>query len=129
MQNSIIYREESAQIYGAIFEVHKRLGPGLLEKAYQEALSLEFQYRKIPFEREKQFNIYYRNNKLETCYIADFICYDKIIIELKAVSAITDVHKAQVVNYLTIANYKLGILCNFNDRFIKPIRIINNEIP
>lgn len=128
MQNSIIYREESAQIYGAIFEVHKRLGPGLLEKVYQEALALELQYRNIPFEREKQFDIYYRNKKLDTYYVADFVCYNKIIVELKALSEITDVHKAQLVNYLTITNYKLGILCNFNERFIKPIRIINNQI-
>ena len=115
MENKIIYKEESAAIIGAIFEVHKRLGPGLLEKVYQEALALELQYRNIPFEREKQFDIYYRNKKLDTYYVADFVCYNKIIVELKALSEITDVHKAQLVNYLTITNYKLGILCNFNE--------------
>ena len=128
MENKIIYKEESAAIIGAIFEVHKSLGPGLLEKVYQEALALELQYRNIPFEREKQFDIYYRNKKLDTYYVADFVCYNKIIVELKAVSSLNDVHYAQVANYLSITKYKLGILCNFNEKYMKPIRILNNTI-
>ena len=79
----IIYKEESANIVGAIFEVHKRLGVGLLEKVYQEALEIELKIRNIPFEREKRYDVYYRNQKLNTNYIADFVCYDKIIVELK----------------------------------------------
>ena len=128
MENKIIYKEESAAIIGAIFEVHKRLGPGLLEKVYQEALALELQYRNIPFEREKQFDIYYRNKKLDTYYVADFVCYNKIIVELKAVSSLNDVHYAQFANYRSITKYKLGILCNFNEKYMKPIRILNNTI-
>ena len=123
----IIYKEESAKIVGAIFEVHKRLGVGLLEKVYQQALEIELNLRNIPFEREKRFDIYYREQKLDTQYIADFVCYDKIIVELKAVSELSDVHKAQVRNYLTITNYDLGILCNFNELYIKPVRVLNSN--
>lgn len=123
----IVYQDKSAQIYGAIFEVHKRLGVGLLEKVYQEALALELNLRNIPFEREKRYNVYYRGQKLDAQYIADFVCYNKIIVELKAVSELTDAHKAQVRNYLTITNLELGILCNFNELFMKPIRILNSN--
>lgn len=74
----IVFKEESAKIVGAIFEVHKRLGVGLLEKVYQEALAIELKHRNIPFEREKRFDIFYRDQKLDAQYIADFVCYDKI---------------------------------------------------
>lgn len=127
MSSNILYKEESAMITGAIFEVHKRLGVGLLEKVYQEALAIEFEFRNIPFEREKRFDIFYRDQKLITHYFADFVCYDKIIVELKSVSELTDLYKAQVRNYLSITNYELGILCNFNELYMKPIRILNNN--
>ena len=113
---------------GAIFEVHKRLGVGLLEKVYQEALAIELKHRNIPFEREKRFDVFYRDQKLDAQYIADFVCYDKIIVELKAVSELTDVHKAQVRNYLTITNYELGILCNFNELYMEPVRVLNSNL-
>lgn len=124
----IVYKEESAKIFGAIFEVHKRLGIGLLEKVYQEALAIEFKHRKIPFERECRFDVYYRDQKLNAQYIADFVCFDKIVVELKAISAISDANMAQVRNYLTITGYKLGILVNFNEMFIEPVRILNSNI-
>ena len=124
----IIYQEESSQIIGAIFEVHKRLGVGLLEKVYQEALEIELKCRNIPFEREKRFDVYYRDQKLDAQYIADFVCYDKIIVELKAVSKLTDTHKAQVRNYLTITGYKLGLLINFNELFMEPVRVLNSNV-
>ena len=124
----IIYKEESANIVGAIFEVHKRLGVGLLEKVYQEALEIELKIRNIPFEREKRYDVYYRNQKLNTNYIADFVCYDKIIVELKAVSELTEAHKAQIRNYLTITGYELGILCNFNELYMQTVRILNTNL-
>ena len=102
--NKILYKEESAKIVGAIFEVHKRLGVGLLEKVYQEALAIELKNRNIPFEREKRFDVYYRDQKLDAQYIADFVCYDKI------------------------TGYQLGILCNFNDLYIEPIRVLNSNL-
>jgi GxxExxY protein len=126
-KNKIIYKEESAKIVGAIFEVHKHLGVGLYEKVYQEALEIELAHRNIPFEREKKFNVFYRGERLDSHYIADFVCYDKIIVELKAVSEITDVHKAQVRNYLAITGYELGILCNFNEVYMEPVRIVNSN--
>jgi len=124
----VVYEDESANIVGAIFEVHKRLGIGLLEKVYQEALTIEFKHRNIPFVREKRFDVYYRDEKLDAQYIADFVCYGKIIVELKSVSELTDVHKAQVRNYLSITNYELGILCNFNERYMVPIRVLNSNM-
>ena len=108
--------------------MHKRLGVGLLEKVYQEALAIEFEYRNIPFERESRYDVYYRDIKLDAQYIADFVCYDKIIVELKAVSELTDVHKAQVRNYLAITGFKLGLLVNFNEQFMEPVRILNSNI-
>ncbi len=125
---TLLFKEESAKIIGAIFEVHKRLGVGLLEKVYQEALAIEFQLQGIPFEREKEFDIYYREEKLTTKYIADFVCYGKIIVELKSVNEIIDVHKAQVRNYLSITNFELGILCNFNEQYMNPIRVLNSNL-
>ena len=113
---SLLYPKESYKITGALYEVHKELGPGLLEKVYQEALEKELRMQDIPFEREKSFNISYKGEVLEQMYIADFVCYDKIVVELKAVEALLPIHTAQVINYLTITGYKLGLLVNFNAR-------------
>ena len=121
---SLLYSKESYKITGALYEVHKELGPGLLEKVYQEALEKELRMQGIPFEREKSFNISYKGEVLEQMYIADFVCYDKIVVELKAVEALLPIHTAQVINYLTITGYKLGLLVNFNARQIKPERIV-----
>ena len=126
--SNIIFKEESRKIVGAIFEVHKRLGVGLLERVYQEALAIELQYRGIPFERERRYDVYYREQRLDSQYIADFVCYDKIIVELKAVSELSDVHKAQVRNYLTITGFRLGLLINFNELYMEPVRILNSNV-
>lgn len=120
----LLYAEESYKINGALFEVHKELGPGLLEKVYQEALEKELKLQGIPFEREKDFTITYKGEKLEQKYIADFVIYDKIILELKAMDELLPIHKAQVINYLAITGYKLGILVNFNAEIITPERIV-----
>lgn len=109
----IVFKEESYKIIGAAFEVYNTLGPGFLEAVYQECLELEFQKRGIPYEREKEIVIKYNGYKLKQTYKADFICYDQIIVELKAVSEIIDSHRAQVYNYLRATNMKLGILLNF----------------
>ena len=94
----MIFEKESFAINGAMFEVHRQLGPGLAEKVYQEALEIELKLRNIPFEREKVFKIEYKNNVLNQHYVADFVCYDKIIVELKAVDVISDIHRAQLIN-------------------------------
>ena len=109
----IIYEKESYTIIRACISVHKELGCGFLEAVYQEALAIEFRNYGIPFNQEMSLDIYFRNIKLNKKYIADFICYDKIILELKAISKITTEHEAQVLNYLKATGLKLGILINF----------------
>ncbi len=121
---SLLYPQECYKINGAIYEVHKELGPGFLEKVYQDALEREFNLQNIPYEREKSFSIMYKGMQLAEKYVADFVCYNKIVVELKAVEELHPVHKAQVINYLAITGYKLGLLVNFNSIKVNPERII-----
>ncbi len=121
---ALLYPQECYKINGALYEVHKELGPGLLEKVYQEALEKELKLQGIPFEREKSFTIMYKGEALEQKYIADFVIYDKIVVELKAVDELLPVHTAQIINYLAITGYKLGLLVNFNAEKIRPERIV-----
>jgi len=123
--NNLIYKEESYQIIGACMEVHKTLGCGFLEPVYQEALSIEFQKQNIPFEKEKILSIIYKDIELEKKYIADFVCFSKIIIELKALSALTSEHESQVINYLKATGFKLSILVNFGEESLKYKRIVH----
>ena len=105
--------------------VFNELGSGFLEKVYQEALEREFIEKKIPYKREAPLQIMYKGVPLHQEYIADFICYDKIIIELKAVSELTDVHSAQVFNYLKATNLDLALLVNFGGERLKIERLFN----
>ena len=91
---SLILEHESYLIRRCIMNVYNEIGCGFLEKVYQEALEIEFQLNKLPYRRESPINVYYKGVQLQQSYIADFICYDKIIIELKAVSSISDTHRA-----------------------------------
>ena len=111
----IIYSKESYKIAGAAMKVYNTLGCGFLEPVYQEALEIEFQRRGIPYKREEALDIYYDGILLKKKYIADFVCYDKIIVELKAVCELDDGNRAQVRNYLKATGYKLGLLINFGD--------------
>lgn len=111
----MLFKEESYQIIGAAMEVHRQLGCGFVEAVYQEALEKEFQLRSIPYEREKELNIIYKGTTLSKTFKADFICYDKIILELKSVREFTDEHYAQIYNYLKAGNLDLGILINFGE--------------
>ena len=113
MTKTLIYPQECYAIIGAAMQVYNTLGSGFLEAVYQEALEIEFQKRNIPYEREKELRISYREVELKQTYRADFVCYGKIIVELKAVHELDDVHRAQVINYLHITQCKLGILLNF----------------
>ena len=108
----LLYKEESYKIIGAAMEVHKELGAGFLESVYQEAFELELQSKSIPFEREALLNIYYKGEKLKKRYAADFVCYDKIVVELKALSELSSDHEAQVLNYLKTSGLRLGLLIN-----------------
>ena len=111
--NGLLFKNESFGIIGAALEVHKVLGCGFVEVVYQEALEEEFKKRNIPFEREKELIINYKGKQLSKTFRADFICYNKIILELKAVSQFTDDHYAQLYSYLKASNMPLGILINF----------------
>jgi len=100
------------------------LGNGFLEAVYQEALEIELKKQQIPFEREKVLSISYKNVKLGKKYIADFVCFDKIIIELKALSQLKREHESEVLNYLKSTGYKLGLLINFGEPSLKYKRLI-----
>ena len=112
----LIYKKECYDIIGAALHVYKVLGPGFVEAVYQEALQKEFCKRNIPHDREKEINIYYDNEVLDIKFRPDFICYDKIIIELKAVTELEDIHRAQILNYLKATHYRLGLLINFGNQ-------------
>ncbi len=122
---TIIYPNESYKIIGCMMRVHRELGCGFLEKVYQEALEREFIAEGIPFQREANLKIYYRGVPLQQEYIADFVCYGKIIVELKAISKLSDVDTAQVINYLKATGYELGILANFGETSLKTERLCN----
>ena len=120
----LLYKEESYKIIGAAMEVHRELGSGFLEAIYQEALEIEFQSNNIPFEREKRLLINYKGIQLSKEYIADFICYDQIIIETKAVTELKSEHQAQLLNYLKATGKKLGILINFGSPSLEYKRMV-----
>lgn len=120
----IIYKEEYYKIVGSCMEVHKHLGGGLLEIVYKDALEYEFRRNDIPFEREKEYLIEYKDIVLPHKFYADFVVYDDIILEVKAVRDIIDIHVAQTLNYIRLVNGRLGIIANFNSRSLEHKRII-----
>jgi len=111
--SDLIYKDEAFAIVGACFEVYKEKGCGFVEPFYQECLQIEFEHRGIPFEPQAQMDLYYRGRKLTPYYKPDFICYGKIIVEIKAVSRLVPEHRAQVMNYLKGTRCDLGLLINF----------------
>jgi len=113
-QLDIFYQDECYEIYGCIYTVNRKLGVGFLEAVYQEALEIELSRKNIPFVSQQELEILYDGIPLNNKYFADLVCYDKIIIELKAVSKINNQHKAQLMNYMAATGFKLGLLVNFN---------------
>ena len=109
----LLYKELTDRILKAAYTVHNELGCGFLEKVYQEALAIQMTEMNIPFEREKHLNVFYHGKCLQCDYIADFVVDDKVILELKAVTEMDNVFKAQTINYLKITGYKVGFLMNF----------------
>ena len=109
------YPQEAYNIIGAAMKVHAVLGPGFTEKVYQDALAIELTERSIPFSRETEIHAVYKGVVLDSTFVPDFICYDKIIVELKAVQDLNDVHRSQAINYAKIANLHLALLINFGE--------------
>jgi len=125
--SDILFKEESYAIIGSCMKVHAELGYGFLEAVYQEALERDFIKRGIPFKRQQKLNIYFDDQKLDKYYIADFLCYDSIVLELKASQFTVESQINQLHNYLKATNKKLGILINFGTKSLTYKRIINSS--
>lgn len=120
----IIFKEESYKITGICFEVHNNLGPGFHEIVYRDALEYEFKKANIPFHREKEYKVNYKGIVLPHQFYADFVLYDKIILEVKAVKRFSDEFTAQCLNYLKVSDNKLALLVNFGDIKLRSKRIV-----
>src|SRR5438552_113450 len=120
----IIYKDESYQIIAACLEVHKILGKGFSEIVYKDALEYEFIKRNIPYQREKNFDINYKDITLKHKFNADFVVYDKIILEVKTAGEIMTKFFKQTLNYLSVTKYKLGIIANFGEDIFRYKRLV-----
>ncbi|GAO30473.1 GxxExxY protein [Geofilum rubicundum] len=124
---TLIYKDEAYKIIGAAMNVHRELGCGFLEPVYSEALEIEFKQQGVPYQREVPLSIAYKGETLNKLYQADYICYQNIIVELKAISSFEGIHEAQVINYLKATGYKLGLLINFGEQSLKYKRIVKER--
>jgi GxxExxY protein len=116
----MLHEEElTKRIIGAAIEVHRELGPGLLESVYEECLCYELEALQIPFSRQVVMPLVYKANRLDCGFRADVIVTDRVLIEIKAVEAVTDLHKAQLLTYLKITHLKVGLILNFNSVVLK----------
>ncbi|MCB0599211.1 MAG: GxxExxY protein [Lewinellaceae bacterium] len=125
--SDLIYKEEAYKIIGACMEVYNTLGPGFLESVYQEALAIELEERGIPFVQESAIAIRYKGRELRKKFYADFLCYEDIIVELKAQDALLPNHEAQVLNYLKGTEKPLGLLVNFGGSSFQYKRFANTR--
>lgn len=119
-----LFKEETGNIIGAAIEVHNVLGPGFLEVVYHEALEIELGLRKIPFESHKRLQIPYKTRILAQPYEADFIVYNEIIVEIKALDQLIGKHHAQVLNYLKATKKRVGLLFNFSETSLTTKRFV-----
>ena len=124
----ILYKEGSYAIAGAAMEVHRTLGKGFLESVYQESLGVEFKKRQIPFSREHLLELFYKGDKLSKYFVADFICFEKIVLELKSFSVLNSEHEAQVLNYLKATKMQLALLINFGASTLQYKRIVLSSL-
>jgi GxxExxY protein len=111
-------------IIGAAIEVHGQLGSGFLEAVYQEALVIELELRGIPFRREVELPVAYKGRPLATCYRADLVCFDGVIVEIKAICRMGGVEEAQVINYLKATGHEVGLLVNFGAPSLEYKRLV-----
>ena len=119
----VVYKELSYQIMAAVFEVYNTLGFGFLEKVYERALLKELCLRGIPVEAQKEIKVFYKGDEIGT-YFADLVVNDEILLELKAVESLNNIHKAQVLNYLKATGFKLGLLINFGRERVEYERLV-----
>jgi GxxExxY protein len=113
MNTELVYKEEAYAVIGACLEVYNVMGSGFLEGVYQKCLEHEFSLRGIPCVPQRRISLFYKGHDIEQDYIPDFVCYDKIILELKAVSTLSDEFRCQMLNYLNATKFELGLLVNF----------------
>ncbi|MCL6461521.1 GxxExxY protein [Flavobacterium micromati] len=124
--NEYYYKKnENYEIVGLCMEVHRILGPGLLEIVYKDALEIEFKNNNIPYKREKEYNVEYKGIILPHKFYADFVVYDDIILEVKSVKEISNDHLAQTLNYMKLAYTPIGIIANFQNKSLVHKRLIN----
>ena len=125
--DKLSYRDETYNIIGAAMEVHKQLGCGFTEKVYQDALERELQLRSIPYQREVRMQVSYKGETLHSEFVPDFVCYGHIIVELKAVQEIENLHRAQTINYTKVADFETALLINFGAESLEYERLFNNK--
>jgi GxxExxY protein len=124
IMSELIYKEESYTIIGLCMEVHNQLGHGFSEIVYKDALEYEFNLNGISYEREKEYFVEYKDKVLEHKFYADFVVFDKIILEIKCVKSLMDEHESQAINYLKVSNNRLSLLVNFARGKLEYKRII-----
>ena len=121
---NLIHKEESYKIIGICMDVHNNLGPGFLEIVYKDALEYEFRNLKIPYEREKRYEVNYKGVILPHKFQADFVVFDRIVLEVKAVSGITEEFIARAINYLKVSCMKLSLIVNFGELKLNYKRVV-----
>ena len=123
----LLYEDQTFKIIGVCMNVHRNLGSGFLESVYQEVLCREFVEQEIPFEDQKLLPIYYKGQKLDKYYRADFLCFDRVILELKTAAFINKSMENQVINYLKATHKQVGLLINFGEKSLTWKRLINTS--
>lgn len=123
--SKLLFEDETFKVIGACIKVHKKLGSGFTEAVYQKALEKEFLNADIPFEQQKKLPIYYDGELLDEFFVADFVCYSNVLLEIKSVPAIQDQMKQHVLNFLKSSNLEVGMLLNFGEKTLKWKRLIH----
>ena len=124
MNDIFMHKEETYKIIGAAMAVHQYLGCGFTEKVYQDALEVEFKAQGVSYEREQPIQVIYRGVHLDSLFVPDFICYEDVIVELKAVKELEDLHRAQAINYRKVAGAKVALLINFGESSLRYERFV-----
>ena len=125
--NQLVHSGLTGDIIGAAMEVHSHLGPGFLESVYEESLAYEFELRKMRFERQKTFNVFYKSKTVKT-FIVDFFVDNTVIVEIKAIKEISEIEKLQVINYLKASGLEVGLLLNFGEASLVYKRLIHTNL-